>query len=178
MYACIATALVGSATAANSACTCLVNLDTLTAGQEFRTAGAKDAKLPFPKTRLAPNVRNPRASGRRNVTSFHEGAVIDFHDPRGALVVTTFPRPRYLPVDELLDQLPHDVAVSAKHRALQLGVAHQLHRARQPFAFAERRRLFERELERLGEWLHCLHAAKIRAGGERGVPGRHACVKR
>src|SRR5580704_17096128 len=99
-------------------------------------------------------------SGRGNETGAGESAVIDVDDPRGPFVKAAGPRFDHALIHELFDQLPHDVAVRAEHRVIELGVAHYLHRPGQPVAFGELRRLLDRQLASASQRLDSLHAAQ------------------
>src|ERR1700680_3969221 len=78
-------------------------------------------------------------SGRGDETGSREGAIFEVHHPGRTLVEAAGPRFDHALVDELFDQLPHDVAVRAEHRVIKLGMPHDLHRPGQPVAFGELR---------------------------------------
>src|SRR5713226_2955438 len=109
-----------------------------------------------------------RASRGRDEASVHEGIVIDLDDPRRAFLEPTFAGLHDVTLDQLLNQLPNDVAMRAQHRVVEVWIAQELHRSLQAVTLRKRRCLFGRDAMCPGERLHGLHAAQERAREDRG----------
>jgi hypothetical protein len=79
--------------------------------------------------------------------------VVDLEHPRRALRVAAFARPDDLAGDEVFEELPHDVAVSAQHHVPERAVAQELAEALEAASLLERRRVFDLDPARASERL-------------------------
>src|SRR6267378_783147 len=102
----------------------------------------------------------PVTSRRGNEPGASEGSIFEVDDPRRPFLKPAFAGFDSLPLDELLDQLPDNVAVCGEHHLIQVGIANELHRARQTMALSQGWCLLDRQLPRAGQRFDRLHAAQ------------------
>ena len=105
-------------------------------------------------------------SRRWDESSADRCLALKIHDPRAPLLETALRRLHDAALDKVIDQLPDHIAVCAKNRLLELGVAHELKRAGQTLAFRELGRLIELEPSSSRERFHGLDAPQVRAAQE------------
>src|SRR5437762_4051498 len=104
------------------------------------------------------------ASWSRQVASLGGYAVLRRQHPCRSLLEPAVACANDVARDQVLDQLPHDVAVGAQHGVVQLRVGQELVQAIETMAFRQLDRMLDRELAGAAHALDGLHAAQIRAG--------------
>src|SRR2546429_7239737 len=109
-----------------------------------------------------------RRSRRWDEARTHRLFVLDLDHPRRALVVAANAGLDHAPPDEVLDQLPDQIAMRAQDDIVELGVVHELVSTAQPAALREGRGLLDVDLAVARQRLDGLHAAEVRARVDRG----------
>src|ERR1700730_4207412 len=140
-------------------------VDFMYAGMPGALAGSAAADISV-RNRLVKAFKSRSGDeARANERTFFE---VDH--PGRAFFVTALAGPDNLALDQLFDELPNDVAVSAKHNVVQLAIANEFHCSGESVPLSQVRRLLDLELAGPGQRLDCLDAAPKWAredGGDR-----------
>src|SRR5260370_428636 len=102
-----------------------------------------------------------------DVARFHWNPTLHLDHPRRSLVEVLAKRGEHAPLRQVLDQLPHDVAVRAQHHLVELGLVEESIRCVEPSAFAKAWFGLDLQLVRARDGLDGLHASQVRAAVDR-----------
>src|SRR5207302_7472488 len=138
----------------------------------------RDGPRPRPGPRSAPRRaasrscrtkanRAGRCSWGGDVACFGDGRVVDAQDPGRALLESTLAWLDHVPADEVFDEVPHDVAVRAEHRVVEISITEELVESGKPMSLRQRVRRLDREPVCARQPLNGLHASQVRAGKDR-----------
>src|SRR5438477_8087349 len=99
--------------------------------------------------------------GREVTRSLRDAVIVDLEHPGRALLVPTFSVLDDLALDQVLDQLPDDVAMGGEHGGVERSIAEELGQALEAVAFFEGWRRLDLQTARSGERFDRLHAPQV-----------------
>src|SRR2546430_12816294 len=98
-------------------------------------------------------------SRRRNVARFCGRSAVDVEHPGRPFVESSLTRLDHSALDQLFDELPHDVAVRAEHHAIEAAIGEELSEAGQAVTLGQLDRSLQLELAGTCERFDGLNAA-------------------